>query len=513
MPPGADINAYGGEYGSALKVAGGHFSVVQILFDNGSDVNAQALKVQLYLLAVSQPLEKASSPRSLAQPAVQTYDDGDPGERTVWLPAKQELGAEPAGFVGIKVGSSRSCPAVVVMSSPWETDRPSSIQRSRKDGVSDPAMALPKDHRLSNSSCDNWDPSVMCEIYERAGRHPRASIEKPKAPLKYTNTAEIGRPSVIRSLAAAAGTTGIEQELPYSPRDLPKSNSVYRLLAPYRIVPDNIEISNLASSQPGSCDEPSHISGHPVRAELHDDKPPWQGVVLDPAGGRTPEFEQFRIARSRKGAAEPTEHNPALVFRRVLAALCYTAAIFHLSSAAPIRSASNRQVPLPLLHQPSTTRLDKDAGSGIAAMAESTFRFTHCTVTQYHFYVALELPSLSFITFQGMLLAVVDVLHDRLSRRVWRYCWILTIFVAILISRFIEWNGYFMVDRLYGLPVQCTFDKLAIAEYFTPIQAGMLTLELVILIWSLWNVTALLFPNVDEIFSWIMAKDRALELR
>ena len=40
---GADINAQGGRYSTALQAAsaGGHNQVVQILLDNGADVNAQ----------------------------------------------------------------------------------------------------------------------------------------------------------------------------------------------------------------------------------------------------------------------------------------------------------------------------------------------------------------------------------------------------------------------------------------------------------------------------------------
>ncbi|RYP58576.1 hypothetical protein DL770_010395 [Monosporascus sp. CRB-9-2] len=121
-----------------------------------------------------------------------------------------------------------------------------------------------------------------------------------------------------------------------------------------------------------------------------------------------------------------------------------------------------------------------------------------CVVAQYHFYVGLELSYLSFITFQGVLLGVVDVLRNRLFMRVWRYGWILVIFAAIFVSRFIQRNVYFMVDTLYGLPIQCTFDKLAIAEYYTSTHAGMLTLDLVLLTWSLWYITTLLFPSATE---------------
>ena len=121
----------------------------------------------------------------------------------------------------------------------------------------------------------------------------------------------------------------------------------------------------------------------------------------------------------------------------------------------------------------------------------------HCTVTQYHFYIGLELSYLSFITFQGMLLAVVDVLHERLFTRVWRYIWILTLSAGIFASRFILWNDYFMVDRMYGLSVQCVFDKLAISEWFTPKEAGMLTIDVVVFFWSLWSITVLLFPSVS----------------
>lgn len=52
---------------------------------------------------------------------------------------------------------------------------------------------------------------------------------------------------------------------------------------------------------------------------------------------------------------------------------------------------------------------------------------THCTVTQYHFFIGFELASLSFVTFQAILIAVIDVLHKSLFMRVWRFAWIVII--------------------------------------------------------------------------------------
>ena len=55
LDKGADVNAEGGEYGSALQAAsqGGHEKVVQLLLDKGADVNARGGEYWSALVAAS----------------------------------------------------------------------------------------------------------------------------------------------------------------------------------------------------------------------------------------------------------------------------------------------------------------------------------------------------------------------------------------------------------------------------------------------------------------------------
>lgn len=71
-----------------------------------------------------------------------------------------------------------------------------------------------------------------------------------------------------------------------------------------------------------------------------------------------------------------------------------------------------------------------------------------------------------------------------------------------------------MVDRLYGLPVQCTFYQLSRGRHYDANSTAFLAIESFNLVWSLWSMTVLLFqvivklPPFAQIISltyWIMS--------
>ncbi|KAJ5534354.1 hypothetical protein N7527_000608 [Penicillium freii] len=57
-------------------------------------------------------------------------------------------------------------------------------------------------------------------------------------------------------------------------------------------------------------------------------------------------------------------------------------------------------------------------------------------------------------------MTIRDHLQGSLSKRLWRYLWIVVIFGAIFPTRILTWNRYFLVWDLYGASVQCALDKV-----------------------------------------------------
>lgn len=121
---------------------------------------------------------------------------------------------------------------------------------------------------------------------------------------------------------------------------------------------------------------------------------------------------------------------------------------------------------------------------------------THCTITQYHFYIGSQLAYLSFVTFQAIFMTTTDHLQKSLSKRIWRYLWIMVLFGAIIPTEIVTWNNYFLRWDLYGASVQCVMDKLN--EGWDVESLLFLALECFLLLWSFWAITMSLFPQISE---------------
>ena len=122
---------------------------------------------------------------------------------------------------------------------------------------------------------------------------------------------------------------------------------------------------------------------------------------------------------------------------------------------------------------------------------------THCTITQYHFFIGSQLAYVSFITFEAIFMTITGHLQDSLFKRLWRYLWILVMFGAVLPTRILTWNRFFLVPDLYGASVQCALDK--VTEGWERDSALYLTLDCFLLSWSLCAITVSLFPHIPNL--------------
>ncbi|CAI7604870.1 unnamed protein product [Penicillium glandicola] len=121
---------------------------------------------------------------------------------------------------------------------------------------------------------------------------------------------------------------------------------------------------------------------------------------------------------------------------------------------------------------------------------------THCTITQYHFYIGSQLAYLSFVTYEATFMTIRDHLQGSLSKRLWRYLWIVVIFASILPTRILIWNNYFLLGDLYGASVQCALDKMS--EGWDTKSALFVAVECYLLFSSFCSITISLFPRVPN---------------
>lgn len=122
---------------------------------------------------------------------------------------------------------------------------------------------------------------------------------------------------------------------------------------------------------------------------------------------------------------------------------------------------------------------------------------THCTITQYHYYIGSRLGYMSIVTFQAVFMAIrTDLQAHPFKKKLWCYIWKIILFGAVLFSRFLVWNDVFLVSGLYGASVQCVLDNLGGGRDTT--MSLYLAYDCLLLCWGFWGITECLFPNIKR---------------
>jgi hypothetical protein len=84
----------------------------------------------------------------------------------------------------------------------------------------------------------------------------------------------------------------------------------------------------------------------------------------------------------------------------------------------------------------------------------------HCSMTQYHFNVAVLQAQTALDTYTIVALTTRDILRESRFKRFWRWPWVITICIANIISSFIIWDNGFLVNLNWGVPMQCSLGNI-----------------------------------------------------
>jgi hypothetical protein len=112
---------------------------------------------------------------------------------------------------------------------------------------------------------------------------------------------------------------------------------------------------------------------------------------------------------------------------------------------------------------------------------------------------------LSFVTFQGIFMTVAVHLQGSLTKRIWRYVWILVLFGTIIPTMILTWSYYFLVMNLYGASTQCALDKMS--EGWSLKSAIYVSMDCLLLFLSLCIITTSLFPDMGNFPPWVWIQD------
>lgn len=129
-----------------------------------------------------------------------------------------------------------------------------------------------------------------------------------------------------------------------------------------------------------------------------------------------------------------------------------------------------------------------------------------CTrnIAQSRSTISISVRSLqTSLSFQAVLMSVVGLLRQSLFSRVWRYIWASALFSALLASTLMQWNSHYLLDGLYGVPVQCILGDPLQGRSYTGRSLAYLVVNWVVLVWSFYFVTVLLFPDVTGLWPFV----------
>jgi hypothetical protein len=119
----------------------------------------------------------------------------------------------------------------------------------------------------------------------------------------------------------------------------------------------------------------------------------------------------------------------------------------------------------------------------------------HCDITQYHFYIAANLGTACFATFQALLPIAHSTLDDELKKG-WRMAWIFAIFACVLLLNFVIYNDYFLAARHFGLSMHCVWKELP--GYFTPQLLPYVVFGTILDVWSFYGISVSLYPALRK---------------
>lgn len=120
----------------------------------------------------------------------------------------------------------------------------------------------------------------------------------------------------------------------------------------------------------------------------------------------------------------------------------------------------------------------------------------HCTITQYHFYIAANLTLVSFATYQSVLLLVRDKIQDNNMARGWRSVWITAVFGCVLVINFALYNDNFPVDGRSGFPMQCIWNELP--QKFTGAKLAYVIFGVLVDVSSAYAIMLILYPELKD---------------
>ncbi|KAF7520852.1 hypothetical protein G7054_g12658 [Neopestalotiopsis clavispora] len=120
----------------------------------------------------------------------------------------------------------------------------------------------------------------------------------------------------------------------------------------------------------------------------------------------------------------------------------------------------------------------------------------HCTMTQYHFYIAANLTLVSFATYQSVLLLVRDKIQENNMARGWRSVWIMAVFGCVLVINFVLYNENFPINGRSGLPMQCVWNELP--QKFTGAKLAYVVFGVLVDVSSAYAIMLILYPELKD---------------
>lgn len=122
----------------------------------------------------------------------------------------------------------------------------------------------------------------------------------------------------------------------------------------------------------------------------------------------------------------------------------------------------------------------------------------HCDITQYHFYIATQMTTISFATYQAVILLVRDALRGK-WRKSWRVLWITVIAACVTVSNFVIYNDNFLVTQHLGHSMHCVWENLKSGQHFTRQQLVYLVFGIGLDLWSYFGILSYLYPDIFKL--------------
>ena len=120
----------------------------------------------------------------------------------------------------------------------------------------------------------------------------------------------------------------------------------------------------------------------------------------------------------------------------------------------------------------------------------------HCTISQYHFNIAVLQAQSALDTYSSIALATRDILRASRFKRFWRWPWIIVLCTANIVSSFIIWDNGFLVNLNWGLPMQCAWETIG---NYNGASFLVLALDILQSLSDMLYTTTLFFPSFGSL--------------